>query len=43
MFPSNLDVEKTVFLPISSLTIPDAAIWSEKKMDPCYLETKKCS
>ena len=43
MFPSNLEVEKTVFLPISSLTIPVAAIWREKKVDPCYLETKKCS
>ena len=21
----------------------DAAIWREKKEDPCYLETKKCS
>ena len=28
---------------ISSLTNTDAAIWREKKVDPCYLETKKCS
>ena len=31
------------FLAISSLTNTVAAIWSEKKVDPCYLETKKCS
>ena len=31
------------FLAISSLTNTFAAIWSEKKNDPCYLETKKCS
>ena len=30
-------------LAISSLTNPVAAIWREKKVDPCYLETKKCS
>ena len=34
---------KTQFLAISSLTNTVAAIWREKKMDPCYLETKKCS
>ena len=28
---------------ISSLTNTVAAIWREKKVDPCYLETKKCS
>ena len=27
----------------SSLTNTVAAIWREKKVDPCYLETKKCS
>ena len=43
MFPSYLEVEKTSFLAISSLTNPVAAIWREKKVDPCYLETKKCS
>ena len=31
------------FLAISSLTNTVAAIWREKKGDPCYLETKKCS
>ena len=31
------------FLAISSLTKTVAAIWREKKMDPCYLEPKKCS
>ena len=31
------------FLAISSLTNTVAAIWKEKKVDPCYLETKKCS
>ena len=30
------------FLSISSLTNTGAAIWREKKVDPCYLETKKC-
>ena len=49
----NLEHEKSVsqlfvigknwFLAISSLTNTVAAIWSEKKVDPCYLETKKCS
>ena len=31
------------FLAISSLTNTVAAIWLEKKLDPCYLEIKKCS
>ena len=30
-------------LAISSMTNTVAAIWREKKVDPCYLETKKCS
>ena len=34
---------KNWFLAISSLTNTGAAIWREKKVDPCYLETKKCS
>ena len=34
---------KIWFLAISILTNNVAAIWSEKKVDPCYLETKKCS
>ena len=43
MFPSYLEVGKTGFLAISSLTKTVASIWREKKVDPCYLETKKCS
>ena len=43
MFPSYFKVEKMWFLAISSLTNTVAAIWREKKKDPCYLETKKCS
>ena len=31
------------FLAISSLTNTVAAIWREKKVDHCYLETKICS
>ena len=34
---------KKWFIAISSLTNTVAAIWREKKVDPCYLETKKCS
>ena len=34
---------KNWFLSISSLTNTVAAIWREKKEDPFYLETKKCS
>ena len=34
---------KNWFLAISSLTDTVAAIWREKKVDPCYFETKKCS
>ena len=34
---------KKWFLAISSLTNAVAAIWRDKKVDPCYLETKKCS
>ena len=33
---------KNWFLAIWSLTNTVAAIWREKKVDPCYLETKKC-
>ena len=35
--------EKNLFLAISGLTNTVASIWREKKVDPCYLETKKCS
>ena len=53
LVPSNWDHEKNVsqlfgsgkncFLAISRLTNTVAAIWREKKVDPCYLETKICS
>ena len=33
---------KNWFLAISSLTNTVAAICREKKVDPCYFETKKC-
>ena len=34
---------KNWFLAISSLINTVAAICREKKVDPCYLKTKKCS
>ena len=34
---------KNWFLSISSLTNTVAAIWRQKKVDPCYQKTKKCS
>ena len=34
---------KIWFLAISSLKNSVEDIWREKKVDPCYLETKKCS
>ena len=34
---------KKCFLAISSLTNTVAAIWRERKLYLCYLETKKCS
>ena len=34
---------KNWFLAISSLTNTIADIWREKKVEICYLETKKCS
>ena len=34
---------KKWFLAISSMTNTVAAIWREKKVDPCQLERKKCS
>ena len=36
-------IGKNWFLAISSLTNTVAAIWREKKVDPCYLETKNSS
>ena len=35
--------EKKWFIAISSLINTLAAIWREKNVDPCYLETQKCS
>ena len=43
MFPSYLEVKKTWFLAISSLTNIVAAIYREKNVDPCYSETNICS
>ena len=53
LVPSQQEQEKNVsqlfgsgknrFLAISSLTNTVAAIWRQKKEDPCYLETKKFS
>ena len=34
---------KNQFLDISTLTNTVAALWREKKVDPRYLESKKCS
>ena len=34
---------KNWFLGISSLTNTVAAVSREKKVEPCYLDTKKCS
>ena len=34
---------KDWFLAIQNLTKTVAAIWREKIVDPCYLETNKCS
>ena len=36
-------IGKNWFLAISSLTNTVAAIWREKIVDACYLETNKCS
>ena len=36
-------IGKNWFLAIASLSNTVAAIWSGKKVDPCYLKTKKCS
>ena len=42
-FPQLFGSEKNWFLAISSLTNTVAAIWREKKVDSCYLETIKYS
>ena len=43
MLVSYLEVEKSEILVISSLTNTVAPISTERKVEPCYLETKKCS
>ena len=43
MFYQLFVIAKNWFLAILSLTNTVAAMWREKKEDPCYLETKKCS
>ena len=43
MFPSYLEVQKTGSQLFRNLTNTVAAIWREKKVDSCYLETTKCS
>ena len=43
VFPAIWKWKNFLFLAISSLTNTVAAIWIEKKVDPCYMETKKCS
>ena len=53
LVPSNQEDEKNVsqlfgrgknwFQAILCLTNTVAAIWKEKKVDSCYMETKKCS
>ena len=42
-FPQIFGSAKHWFLAVSSLTNIVAAIWREKKVDPFYFETKKCS
>ena len=42
-FPQLFGSVKNWFLAISSLTNTVAAIWREKKVNSCYMETKKCS
>ena len=34
---------KSLFLAISRPTNTVATIWRQKKVDPCYQQTKKCS
>ena len=43
IFPQLFGSGKNWFLAISSLTNNVAAIWIQKKVDPCSLEAKKCS
>ena len=43
MLASYLEVEKTGSQLFQAPTKTVAAIWRERKVDPCYLETKKGS
>ena len=43
IFSQLFESRKNWFLVIWSLTNTVAANWREKKVDPCYLETKTCS
>ena len=43
IFSQLFGIGKNWFQAILSLTNTVTAIWREKKVDPCYLETKKCS
>ena len=43
LFGSGKNWFVAISITISSLTNTVTAIWREKKVDPCYLETKKCS
>ena len=42
MFPSYLQMGKNGSQLFRELTNTVVAIWREKKVDPCYLESKKC-
>ena len=42
-FSQLFGIAKNWFLAISSLTNTVSSIWREKKVDTCYLETKKCN
>ena len=43
MFHSYFEVGKNWLIAISRLTNTVATIWRENKVDPSYLEPKKCS
>ena len=42
MFPNYLEVEKTAFQLFRACQTL-LQLFGERKVDPCYLETKKCS
>ena len=43
IFSQLFGIAKNWFLAISSLTNTVSSIWREKKVDTCYMETKKCN